>query len=292
MRVDLHAAAKGAIKIIGVIDMGGGERGVYGAGVLDRCMEQGISFDYCVGISAGAANMITYLAGQEGRNFAFYTHYSFRPQYMGLGVFAKKHQFVDLDYVYGALTNSDGEYPLDFQAALSSGKELVVVATDAKTAQPVYCGLDDMAQDDYAAIKASSAIPVVSKPYPVRGQLCFDGALSDPLPVRKALEAGCEKVVVILTRPKGSYRSSSGDVRLARIIAPVYPRIAEALRNRAGLYNLQLDIAKKYEHEGKALIVAPDNIGKMKTLTKDKSAIEELYGKGFKDAEAIFSYLS
>ena len=43
--------------------------------------------------------------------------------------------------------------------------------------------------------------------------------------------------------------------------------------------------------KGKALIVAPDDIGDMKTLTKDREAIEGLYGKGFGDARAIESFL-
>ena len=54
---------------IGVIDVGGGLRGVYGAGVFDYCMENEIHFDYCVGISAGSANISSYLAKQMGRNY-------------------------------------------------------------------------------------------------------------------------------------------------------------------------------------------------------------------------------
>ena len=46
---------------IGIIDVGGGFRDIYGAGVLDVCMEQGIRFDYCIGISAGSANLASYL---------------------------------------------------------------------------------------------------------------------------------------------------------------------------------------------------------------------------------------
>ena len=38
----------------GIIDAGGGFRDVYGAGVLEACMEQEIHVDYCIGISAGA----------------------------------------------------------------------------------------------------------------------------------------------------------------------------------------------------------------------------------------------
>lgn len=277
--------------MIGLVDVGGGERGAYGAGVLDQCLEQGIAFDYCAGVSAGAANISSYLAGQKGRNFAFYTNYSFRPQYMGFGLLLRKRQYADLDYIYGTLSDSDGEYPLDFEAMRASGRTFVIVATDAETALPVYFTMDDMVQDDYAAIKASSALPLVSDPYPVNGRPCFDGGLSDPIPVQKALDAGCEKVVVVLTRPRDYYRSSKRDARLARLVAPRYPRIAEALVNRAGLYNLQLDLAKKYERDGKVLIVAPDDIGDMSTLTKDKGEIEALYAKGYRDALAIDRFL-
>lgn len=277
--------------MIGVVDVGGGERGIYGAGVLDWCMEEGVSFDYCVGVSAGAANLSSYTAGQIGRNFAFYTTYSFRPEYMGVGLAVKKHEYTDLDYIYGVLSNSDGEYPLDFEAMKASGKQFDIVATDARSALPVYFTLNDMSQDDYAPVKASSALPLVNKPYPVGGRPCFDGGLSDPIPVRHALEAGCEKVVVILTRPRDQYRSADRDRPFVRALAPKYPRIAEALANRAGLYNMQLDIAKKYEREGKVLIVAPDDIGDMKTLTKDREEIENLYAKGLMDARAISSFI-
>ena len=277
--------------MIGIVDVGGGERGAYGAGVLDFCMERGIDFDCCVGVSAGAANLSSYVAGQLGRNFAFYTCYSFRPQYMGVGLAVRTREYADLDYIYGTLSNADGEYPLDYPAMVASGKQMIVVATDAETALPVYFTMNDMRQDDYSPVKASSALPFVNKPYPVNGRPCFDGGLSDPIPVRRALESGCDKVVVVLTRPRDFYRSAQRDARVARLIAPQYPRIAEALANRAGLYNLQLDLAKKYEREGKALIVAPDSIGDMDTLTKDVEAIEGLYAKGMRDAFAIEDYL-
>jgi len=277
--------------MIGIVDVGGGERGAYGAGVLDWCMENDINFDCCVGVSAGAANLSSYIAGQIGRNFAFYTTYSFRPQYMSAGHMARTGEFVDLDYVYGSLSNSDGEYPLDYPAMLASGKQFIIVATDAHSALPVYFTMDDMAQDDYAPVKASSALPLVNRPYPVGGRPCFDGGLSDPIPVHQAFAAGCEKVVVVLTRPRDFRRDPSRDVRAARVVAVRYPRIAQALMNRAGLYNLQLDIAKKYESEGRVLIVAPDDIGDMKTLTKDRIAIENLYAKGLADARAIPAFL-
>lgn len=68
----------------GIVDVGGGLRGIYGAGIFDYCMEQGIHFDYCIGVSAGSANVCSYIAGQKGRNYQFYTDYSFRKEYMSV----------------------------------------------------------------------------------------------------------------------------------------------------------------------------------------------------------------
>lgn len=68
-----------------IIDVGGGVRGIYAAGVMDCCMEEKIRFDVGIGVSAGSANMVSYVAGQKRRNYMFYTEYSSRKEYMSLG---------------------------------------------------------------------------------------------------------------------------------------------------------------------------------------------------------------
>ena len=55
-----------------IVDVGGRLRGIYAAGVLDRCLEEGIHFDAGVGVSVGNADIASYLAGQKGRNYQFY----------------------------------------------------------------------------------------------------------------------------------------------------------------------------------------------------------------------------
>ena len=41
-----------------LIDVGGGYRAIFGAGVMDRLMEMHLDFDHCYGVSAGSANMV------------------------------------------------------------------------------------------------------------------------------------------------------------------------------------------------------------------------------------------
>ena len=97
--------------VTGIIDVGGGLRGIYAAGILDYCMMHSIQFDCCIGVSAGSANMAAYLAGQQGRNYRYYQEYSFRKEYMGMGNLLHTGSYINLDYFYGTLSNAGGESP-------------------------------------------------------------------------------------------------------------------------------------------------------------------------------------
>jgi len=276
---------------IGLVDVGGGMRGVYGAGVLDYCLDNEIYFDVCVGVSAGSANCMSYMARAKGRNLRFYADYSRRRQYMSVGNYLTTGSFLDMDYVYGELCRLDGEDPLNYQSILDTGTDFRVVVTDAESGLPIYYTLEDMEQNDYAPVKASSSIPVVNKPYPVHGRLGYDGGLSDPIPFEKAFELGCDKVVIILTRPKHFRRNPAHDFAFAKLTKRIFPNAGEAFANRARVYNEQLQEARKREFAGDVLIVAPDDIGDMETLSHDRSAITHLYAKGFADAAAIKDFL-
>ena len=71
-----------------------------------------------------------------------------------------------------------------------------------------------------------------------------------------------------------------------------WPMAAEALKKRAETYNRELDEAINLERQGKILILAPDSIEGMDTLTKDKQKIIDLYRKGQKEAEKIPAFLN
>lgn len=228
----------------GIVDVGGGLRGIYAAGVFDWCLDNNIRFDLCIGVSAGSANVTAYVAEQRGRNYRFYAEYSFRKEYMGIGRFLRKRSFIDLDYVYGTLSNSDGEAPLDYQKIMVSSSEVLIVATNAETGEAKYFDKGDMKQDCYDILKASSAIPFVCHPYSVEGIPYYDGALSDPVPIEKAFSFGCEKVVLILTKPKDVIRTSKKDEKLAAGIRKKYPLAAEKLCKRAVQYNKGVELAK------------------------------------------------
>lgn len=277
---------------VGVIDVGGGYRGIYAAGVFDYCMDEHIQFDLGIGVSAGSANLISYAAGQRGRNLRFYTEYGIRKEYAGARNFLTKKTFIDLDYAYSTLSNSDGEYPLDYPAFARNPMEFYVVATSARTGKVHYFDKSDVAQDDYNVMKASCAIPFVCGPYNVAGEAYFDGALSDPVPVKKAMELGCDKIVLLLTKPEDFIRTGHDDERIARLIHRQYPEAAESLRLHAQRYNEGVALAKEYAAKGDAVIVAPDDTCGVTTLTRDPKLLEKFYHKGYSDGHKIKDFLS
>lgn len=274
----------------GVIDVGGGLRGIYAVGAFDYCMDHGIHFDLGIGISAGSANLASFAAGQRGRNYQFYTEYAFRKRYMSVRNFVFKRSFIDMDYVYGTLSRSDGENPLDYYSLRDNPMELYVVATNARTGQAKYFEKKDICQDDYSILKASCAIPFVCKPYEVENVPYYDGALGDPVPVEKAFQLGCDRVVVILTKPEGELRTSDRDAKLAARIRKKYPEAAEKLCQRAQRYNEGVSAAQKYARQGKAIIIAPDDTCGVSTLKKDKVSLQRLYDKGYTDGKKITDF--
>ncbi len=276
---------------IGVVDVGGGYRGVYATGVFDYCLDHDIKFDLGVGVSAGAANVISYVAGQRGRNHVFYSVYGLRKEYASVGNFIFKKSFLDLDYVYGTLSNSDGENPLDYKAFAKSPIEYYAVATDAKTGEAKYFTRNDIAQDDYNVLKASCAIPFVCHPYAVGGNLYYDGALADAVPIQKAFSEGCDRVVLILTLPIDTVRTNDQDKKLAKMISKKYPLAAQKMENRAEQYNEGIVKARAIADEGRLLIVAPDDTCGVHTLTRDAEALDKLYQKGYQDGEKISRFL-
>ena len=171
---------------IGVIDVGGGLRGIYAAGVFDWCMENDVQFDYGIGISVGSANLASYISGQHGRNYSFYEEYSMRKQYMGPGNMLHGGSFLNLQYIYGTLSNAGGENPLNFAKMNTNPAEWYMIATNATTGKPKYFTRSDLHQDDYRVLMASCCIPVVCKPIVIDGVPYYDGALGDTIPLDKA----------------------------------------------------------------------------------------------------------
>lgn len=278
--------------MIGIIDVGGGMRGVYTSGIYDYLIDNSIEIEYCLGVSAGSANLITYVAGQRGRLKRFYLEYAFEKQYMSLGNYLKKGMLFDLDYIYSDITNSTGKDPLNYAEICRSEKRFVAQTTDAESGRPLYYTKDDFAFDDFTLLKASCALPVACRrPIPFKGKLHFDGGVSDPIPYRKAFDDGCDRVIVSLTLPLRHKKASIPDVMI-RPFLHRYPQIADLLTHNPASYNQKVAELMELERQGKVLILCPHDRFGIRTATREPNGLNRLYDLGYRDAQKIERFLS
>ncbi|MGN1084635.1 MAG: patatin family protein, partial [Lachnospiraceae bacterium] len=215
-----------------------------------------------------------------------------RKEYIGFRNFLRSKNYVNLDYAYGTLSNSDGESPLDYEKIAANKAEYYVVACNALTGETTYFTKENLSRDCYDILKASSTLPVVCKPYMVDGVPYYDGGLADPVPVKKAFADGCDKVVLILSRPVDFVRVPDKDIRVAKKISRRYPKAAKELCMRYRKYNESVALAREYEKQGKVLIAAPDDCCGVDTLTKDRENIRRLFEKGRGEGRRIKAFVS
>ncbi|MCR4587902.1 MAG: patatin family protein [Lachnospiraceae bacterium] len=277
---------------IGLIVEGGGMKCAYSAGVLDGFLDEKISFPYCIGVSAGAANTASFLAGQRDRNRRFYTEHIHEDGYFGLKNYLKNRNLFGLRYIYGTLSNSDGGDPLDLKQIMVNPADFVIVATNAKTGKPEYFHKEELIQDDYRLIMASCCLPAACKPIEWKGQYYYDGGVSDSLPFKKAMEDGCDKVVAILSKPRDYVK----EPEKARVFYTVechrYPNTIHALNERHIRYNAQFSQLKHLEDAGKAFIFAPEGNIAMSTYGMDEAANQALYDQGLSHVQQYKDALS
>ncbi len=278
--------------MVGVIDVGGGMRDIYGAGVFDRLLDDGVEFDCCIGVSAGSANLSSFLSKQRGRTYRFYNGYAFRKEYMSWSNFRKCGSYIDFNYVYGVLSGTPGEDSLDYEALSSYTGRYLIAATYAVNGGVCYFDGGKMPLNNYDPIKASCSIPLVCKPWVIDGEEYYDGGVAEPVPLEKAMEEGCDKIVLILTRPK-SFRMIKGKESLAsKLIRKKYPNTADALDRRSEKYNSAIEKALELERQGRCLIVAPDDCCGIDTLSKNKDNLDKLYNKGYEDAAKVKEFVN
>ena len=273
---------------LGLVIEGGGMKCAYSSGILDRMMDDGISPDYVIGVSAGAACGASFVAGQRDRNRRFFVDYVNRPDYMGWTAFRHSGgNFFNLEYIYQDMTGEGGEDALDLDAIMKNPCELWAVATDARTRKAHYFNKYDLHPHDYSVYMASCAIPVACRPVTIGPNLYFDGGCSDPIPVRHALENGCDKVIVLLCRPKDTIREPEKHRRLYHTLLMRYPGIVHDLDVRHLRYNATMRGILRLERMGRALIAAPARPLDITTYTRDPQMLQKLYDQALDEYPLI-----
>lgn len=263
----------------GIVLEGGGLRGAYTAGVLDAFIENGITFDYGNGVSAGAGTLSNFISGNVGRSKEACLCPR-KDSYYGMREFFRSGKFMNLDKLYGEFLYKEPAF--DFDAYFANPMEREYTATNCITGRAEYL-TDDGTVERYVQIsKASCALPIISRPVIMDDCYYMDGSVTDPLPVGRAFEKGCDKVLVVSTKGPGMEPSDLKKyIWFMKLIYPKnFHRFYEAVKVRVPLVLNSYSNIEILEKEGKALMLHPQKVA-IGHMEKNTDKIKALYDEGY-----------
>ncbi len=276
------------VKNVGLVLQGGGMRGVYTSGVLDFFMEKDLYFSYTIAVSAGACNGIAYIAKQRGLGKRVCMDYMTDNNCMSYKNLLTKGSIIEMDMVFDKIPNSLEAF--DFEMINSQENKLIITATDCCTGSPVYIE-KEKCDDIITAIKASSSVPILTKTVEFKDMNLLDGGISDPIPIRKSMEDGNPKNVVVLTSEDGYNQKPFKMKWLANRIYPEYKDLVCSILDCHRLHDESIEYIKELEKEGNAFVIRPSKYLKLKTFDRNSKRIESLYSLGYEDARDKYDKL-
>nr|WP_246020308.1 patatin family protein [Lysinibacillus telephonicus] len=230
---------------------GGTFRTVYTAGILDAMLDHEIMLPYIIGISAGAINACSYISKQKERTLRVFVDYRHDKRYMGIRNFLKEKSIFGLNFAYDVIPNQLELFDWDTYQKYEG--TILVGVTNALTGEVEYMNALEMDRE-CTLLRATCAIPILFPEIKINNIPYFDGGLADPIPIKKAIEDGYQKHVIILTRPNGYRKELDRQSKWAmRLLKKKYPKLADLIEDRIDNYNETLDYCEQLEKEGKAL---------------------------------------
>lgn len=275
------------IKDTGLILEGGGMRSMYTAGVLDFFIKEDIYFEYNIGVSAGASMAASYISRQFRRNHRVTAKYIKDKRYLSLSNYIKRKELFGMDFVYHYIPTY--LEPFDFEKFDQAEEKFVVVTTDCEKGEAVYFDKNDTKGSLLTALEATSSLPLMANPVQYKGHTLLDGGIVDPIPIKKSIEEGYTKNVLILTRPKGYRKTPSRFSKVFRMKA--YPKVNHLMELRYKHYNKTLDWIEEEEDKGNIFVIRPTNTLAVDRVEKDPRKLDALYREGYADAEKIYKDL-
>ena len=281
----------------GLVLEGGALRTIFSSGVCDAFLNEKLPMpDYTIGVSAGIAYGVSYLSRQKRRNLQLLMHYANDRRYMGMNNLADRHNrsYFGLEFVYDTIPNE--LVPFDYQTFAAYPGQVEAVVTNLQTGRAEYREVPRR-DASFLLLQATCAMPVLFQPIRLDdGAPYLDGGCSDAIPWKRALEQGCDRVVVVLSKTRSYVRRPEKLQPVIERTYREYPNFCRAMARRAEQYNTCRERLFQLEREGRVLVLAPANTRGFSRTERDRQKILALWQDGFfagrRAAEAVRDFWS
>lgn len=266
----------------GLVLEGGAQRAIYTAGVLDVFMENGITFDGVIGVSAGAIHGCSFVSRQHRRSIDYTLAYAGDKNYMSWYSFLTTGNMVNEEFCYHTLPEK--LFPFDHKTFEANNTDFYAVCSNLQTGQAEYVKCAKMDKTGLAYLRASASMPFVSRISEIGGKKYLDGGICDSIPLRAFQKMGYERCVVVQTRAAGYQKKPNKLGWLAPLVYRKYPKFAAAIKNRHIMYNNELEQIEQAQKKGAAFVIRPSNNVKIHHMETDKKVLQAVYDLGRGDA--------
>jgi len=263
----------------GLVLQGGGTRIAFSAGVVDVMMENEIYLPYVIGTSAGSMVGVTYSSKNPGKSIEMILKYINDSRYISLSNFRRLGSMFNFKFFIDELIN-DSQMGFNQKQFYSDNIRMVAVATDCETGKAAYFE-KGKCENIFKGVTASASLPLASKPYEINGKYYLDGGLSDPVPFKKAMIDGNDKVIIVATRDYNFRKKEKSRHRgFLKLMYSGFPKAYEACLNDGITYNREANEIVELEKTGKALVIRPEEPIDISHTEKSVEKLEDLYQIG------------
>jgi predicted patatin/cPLA2 family phospholipase len=240
---------------------GGGMRASCTAPVVGAFVEAGLNFGWVAGISAGSSHTVNYLSRDPLRSRRSFVEFGADPNLGGLRTWLRGEGMFNAEYIYHHTSRPGEALPLDWATLHDNPADFRIGAFRADDGVEVWWGRDDIADLDdlLTKVQASSTMPVFMPPVHIDGATYVDGAMGPDggIALDAAEDAGFERFVIVLSRPRGYAKGPFRAGRIARRAFPDLPAVPAALEARPARYNRMRARVFDLERQGRAYVFAP-----------------------------------
>lgn len=262
----------------GLVLEGGAMRGMFTAGVTDVMLENNITFDGLVGVSAGACFGCNYKSRQAGRSIRYNLRYCHDKRYCSIHSLLTTGDLFGAQFCYETIP----QYldPFDYEAFSANPMEFHVVCTDVESGQALYYPLSTARNEEMDLIRASASMPLVSRIVEVNGQKLLDGGIADSIPLRYFQQQGFTRNVVVLTQPDDYEKKPNRMLPLMRVALRPYPHLIDALAHRHEMYNATTAYVHMQETLGTCFVIRPRSKLAVSRIEHDPRKLQAVYEEG------------
>ena len=267
---------------VGLVLEGGSLRGLYSAGVMDIMMDNNIDVDCIVGTSAGALFGPNYFSNQKGRAIRYNKRFCKDRRNISFLSLLFTGNIVNKKFAYYKITEKLDKF--DNETFMKSKKELYATATNMKTGESEYFQIKDVIKD-MEKLRATSAIPIMTRPVKINKEYYLDGGISDSIPIKKCMELNCDKIIVILTQPD-TYKKkilSNKKIKAINIVFKKYPKLIKRMMNRHNEYNECVEYIRNLEKDKKVFVIRPSENLDIDLIERNPEKLEKVYQIGIND---------